>query len=147
MYGGTRRSSDEVVHVSASDGPNGTYCNTNIIRVDGTKVDGGKFELLPGLHSVRVESKAKQPNQMIFIPIPAVGVIGGAVIGAIAGATAATAGAAKPTQAFDPLTVCFLGQPGHDYVVRTLVENDLWEIEVIDDETDVNVKTPCDSRR
>ena len=81
---------------------------------------------------------------MMFIPVPfGVGLIGGAIIGATAGAVGAAAGGAKPSVAYDPLTICFVAKPGHEYAVRTLVENELWEIEVIDNEADTNVKEPC----
>ena len=38
---------------------------------------------LPGRHSVKVESKAKEKSQMMFIPVPfGVGLLGGAIMGA-----------------------------------------------------------------
>lgn len=97
---------------------------------------------------MRVESKAKEKSQMVFIPlVPGVGVLGAAIIGAGVGAAAGAASArAKSPEFYDPLTVCFIGQPGHEYVIRTLVENDFWEIEVVDDENDTNVKEPCTNK-
>jgi hypothetical protein len=81
---------------------------------------------------------------MIFVPVPfGLGVLGGAIVGAAAGAAGAAAGSARPSVSYDPLTICFLGNPGREYVVRTFVESELWEIEIIDDEDNTNVKVPC----
>ena len=81
---------------------------------------------------------------MMFIPVPfGMGVLGGAIIGAAAGAAGAAAGGASPSVSYDPLTICFRAKPGHEYVVRTLVENELWEIEIVDDQDDTSVKEPC----
>ena len=144
MYSGPRRASNEVVRLSASDGPNRTYCRTKITQIDGSQVSDGRYEILPGRHSVKVESKAKEEAQMMYIPVPfGVGLIGAAIIGAAAGAAGAAAGGAKPSVTYDPLTICFVAKPGHEYAVRTFVENQPWEIEVIDDEADTNVKEPC----
>ena len=93
---------------------------------------------------MKVDSKAKEKAQVMLIPVPfGVGLLGGAIIGAAAGAAGAAAGGAKPSVTYDPLTICFLAKRGHEYVVRTLVENELWEIEVIDDVDDTSVKEPC----
>ena len=134
MYNGARRPSNSVARVSASDGPDRKYCRTDIVKVDGRDVGGGTYEILPGRHSVKITSKSLGTMPSVIVsPMPIVGP-----------ALLLPHEPRKRPVAYDPTTVCFDAQAGREYSVRTLSENGIWEIEVVDEETDENIKIPCD---
>ena len=135
-YDGPRRSSDQVANLAATDGAGLSDCKTDIATIDGKTVHGSRFEILPGRHRVQVTSKSKGGGNN--------GAVAAAVMFGVVGAVVATSAASPgPAVTYDPLTVCFTARPGHSYEVRTSSENDMWEIEVIDQESASDVKAPC----
>jgi hypothetical protein len=141
LYNGPRRPSEKVARLTSSNGSSAVYCATKIVKIDGKDVKDGTFELLPGLHKVKVDSKCKKGGPMY------VGVgLGGAAFALGANIASAIASAAedkkKPPE--DPTMVCFKAKAGREYTVQTLTEGGVWQIELIDDETSDNVKDFCD---
>jgi hypothetical protein len=104
------------------------------VKIDGKDVKDGTFEVLPGLHKVKVDSNCNKAP--LFVG--GAGALGMYAVWAIRSAAADK----KPPE--DPTLVCFKAKAGHEYTVRTLSENDVWQIELIDDETSDNVKDFCD---
>ncbi len=136
MYDGPRRPAEAVARLSADDGPDQSYCKTKILKVDGKAVNGGTLELLPGLHSVEVESKDKRSGTYVFMP--GGGLVGGAIIGAAMGAMG------KPAEVTSgPATPCFKAKPGHTYIVQSMGDNETYKVEIIDEETSTDVKDFC----
>jgi hypothetical protein len=136
MYNGPRRPSEKVAKLTSSNGSSAVYCGTKIVKVDGKDVKDGTFELLPGLHKVKVDSDCwKAPN---YVGIG----LGGAAFALGANLASAAKHSAQRTE--DLTIVCFKAKPGREYTVRTLTESGVWQIELIDEETSDNVKDFCD---
>jgi hypothetical protein len=105
------------------------------VKVDDKDVKDGTFELLPGLHKVKVDSDCWKAPVVV-------GMGAGGSLAAAAILIAAVAAHKKPDE--DPTLVCFKAKAGHEYTVRTLSESGIWQIELVDDETSDNVKDFCD---
>jgi hypothetical protein len=142
LYNGPRRPSEKVARLTSSNGSSAVYCQTNIVKIDGKDVKDGTFELLPGLHKVKVDSKCAKAGGPMYVGIG----LGGAAFALGANIASAVRSAAeekkKPPE--DPTLVCFKAKAGHEYTVRTLSESGIWQIELVDDETSDNVKDFCD---
>jgi hypothetical protein len=114
--------------------------STDIRVIDGVKVDGSKFKLVVGRHAVEVEAHCWQPGS---------GIAGGALVGAAAGPAlgVAVAGIAHEVSrrhcAAPSLKACFIARPEHTYEVRTFAEGGYWRIEVVDQTSTYDVKSPC----
>jgi hypothetical protein len=138
LYNGPRRPSERVARLTSSNGSSAVYCETKIVKIDGKDVKDGTFELLPGLHKVKVDSNCKKAPSSVAMAGAAFGLVGAVIAAAVVSAGQEK----KPPE--DPTLVCWKAKPGHKYTVQTLTEGGVWQIELIDDETSDNVKDFCD---
>ena len=109
--------------------------STDILKIDGKYVSRSGASVRPGRHVVEVLGTSRSvgansgvPAGLRLIPVVAAG--------------ATVAGWASATES-QPIEVCFRALAGRDYEVRTFVEGGVWHVEVIDQTTTYDVKSPC----
>jgi len=95
-------------------------------------VKGGSFSLPPGRHSVEVAGTWKNGSGM------GAGMAFG-IVGALVGSMVDETGAVHSS----PLVACFIARPGRTYRIRTFGESGVWKIELFDEQTTYDVKSPC----
>ena len=139
-YSGPRRGADEVALLVTTSGMSETGHSTEVAKIDGAKISGSKFELLPGRHSVEVKGTLRpRPDN------GAAGALAGVAPAVALGMIAASASwSEKHKQSSDQLVVCFVARPRHTYEVRSYGQGGFWVTEIIDQETTYDVKTPCE---
>ena len=102
--------------------------STEILTIDGKPPTERNRRLSPGRHTVEAEGHCADHRV-------AVGVLGAIV----------AANRFNPPMAgrSETLVACFIVRGGRDYEVRTYAEGGVWKIEVVDQTTTFDVKSPC----
>jgi hypothetical protein len=114
--------------------------STRIVAIDGNAKRGSSFTLRPGRHTVEVlgTSVERDRNQ---------GAIAGAAlvspIGALGMHLESAISASRDALHSDRLMACFIARPNRIYEVRTFGEGGVWKVEVVDQTTTYDVKSPC----
>jgi hypothetical protein len=116
--------------------------STDITSIDGKPAGWGSISLEPGRHTVEVIGTSRR----VGINASA-GTRGAAMGGAAAGSPAFALGAmlvgwADATHSL-PIKACFIARAGRTYEVRTYLEGGYWQIQVVDQTTTYDVKSPC----
>jgi hypothetical protein len=115
--------------------------STDILSIDEREPTRANLELAPGRHVVKVVGTSRR------VGVNASAGMRGAAVGAglvspLFGAGAALAGWADATHSV-PMKACFITRPGRTYEVRTFIEGQVWNIQVVDQTTTYDVKSPC----
>jgi len=138
-YHGQHRAANEVAKLVTTSAQDVSGYSTDIVSIDGNAVSGSSFKLLPGRHSVEAEGTNTPRGNT------------GAVVGAALFSPAAAILVDIATKGDDAhsgrLMACFIARPDRTYEVRTFGEGGLWKIEVVDQETTYDVKSPCKAHR
>lgn len=106
--------------------------STDIVAIDGREVSRnhvGGFQLMPGRHTVEVKGR-HAPVRNYYA--------GGAIAAAVGAAIAAT----KVSDS-GPMVACFIARPERTYEIRTYSEGGVWQIQVVDQTSTYDVKSPC----
>jgi hypothetical protein len=114
--------------------------STDIVAIDGNAKRGSSFTLRPGRHTVEVEGTCTERNgnqgaiagAAAVAPLVAVGISIGTSIAASRNALHS-----------DRLMACFIARSNRTYEVRTFGEGGVWKVEVVDQTTTYDVKSPC----
>jgi hypothetical protein len=133
-----RESSEPAELVTTSAQSESGY-STKIVGLDGKEVSRSSFSMDPGRHTVEVEGECAGRNSRVIVGAVLFGVVGAV----IAHATEDTNGAGQRTQYSGRLRACFIARPGRTYEVRTYAEGSVWKVEVVDQTTTYDVKSPC----
>jgi len=116
--------------------------STDITSLDGKRAGWGSLTLEPGRHVVEVVGTSRR----VGINASA-GTRGAAMGGALVGGAGVAMGAflvgwADATHSV-PMKACFIARAGRSYEVRTYLEGGSWQIQVVDQTTTYDVKSPC----
>jgi hypothetical protein len=114
--------------------------STDIVAIDGNAKRGSNFTLRPGRHTVEVEGTCteRDRNQGAIAGAAAVSPL--AAVGMSIGTAIA---ASRDALHSGRLMACFIARPNRTYEVRTFGEGGVWKVEVIDQTTTYDVKSPC----
>jgi hypothetical protein len=135
--------SDEPAYLITTRSQAESGYSTEIVGLDGKHVGSRReFTLQPGRHTVYVEGTwekgmggavaAGVGALLLAAPIVAAGVAAGVAVAAGRGA-----------EHSDRLRACFIARPGRTYEARTYAEGGVWKVEVVDQTTTFDVKSPC----
>ena len=108
---------------------------TEILTLDGRYLGRGSAPVRPGWHMIEVKGTSRRVGANAGLPA-------GLALNPVVGAGSALAGWASSTESA-PIDVCFRALAGRDYEARTFVEGGVWHVEVIDQTTTYDVKSPC----
>lgn len=109
--------------------------STAIVSIDGRRAgEGNGYALEPGQHLIGLVGTARGP----------VGNGAGRGVGADATARDAAQAPASATRSA-MLEACFQALPDRTYEVRTYLEGRSWHVEVIDQTTTFDVRSPCET--
>jgi len=116
--------------------------STDITSIDGKRAGWGSTTLAPGRHVVEVVGTSRRVGVNA-----SAGVRGTAMGAALAGGPAVALGAsligwADATHSV-PMNACFIARAGRTYEARTYLEGGYWQIQVVDQTTTYDVKSPC----
>jgi hypothetical protein len=115
--------------------------STDIVSVDGKPPTRENLGVEPGRHYV----EAVGTSRRVGVNAPAgtkAAVLGVGLVSPLVGAGIALANWADATHS-TRMKACFIARPGRTYEVRTYVEGEAWHIEVVDQATTYDVKSPC----
>jgi hypothetical protein len=113
-----------------------------IVSIDGKEPTRQNLTVEPGRHFVEVVGTSKKVGVNGFAA-------GAAMVNPLVGAGAALGGilvASANAIHSDRLKACFIARPGRTYEVRTFVDGGVWHVEVVDQTTTYDVKSPCKQR-
>jgi len=116
--------------------------STDIVSIDGKPPTGDNLTLHPGRHFVEVVGTSQKVGVNGFAA-------GATIVNPLVGAGVALGGmlAARANAIHSvPIKACFIARPDRTYEVRTFVEGGVWHIEVVDQTTTYDVKSPCKQR-
>jgi hypothetical protein len=114
--------------------------STDIVAIDGQAKHGSSFTLRPGRHTVEVEGTCTERNGNQGAIAGAAAVNPLAAVGMSIGTAIA---ASRNALHSDRLMACFIARPSRTYEVRTFGEGGVWKVEVVDQTTTYDVKSPC----
>jgi hypothetical protein len=140
---GRRGESDAPAHLITTRSQAESGYSTEIVGLDGHPVSSrSNLRLQPGRHRVYVEGKCDNTD---------IGFVAGAAVGALlvnpivapAIIAGATMGTERSVHHSGRLRACFIARSGRTYEVRTYAEGGVWKVEVVDQTTTFDVKSPC----
>jgi len=115
--------------------------STEIRSIDGMEPSRANLELGPGRHVVEVVGTSRRVG-----PNASAGVrgatAGAAFVNPLFAVGVGLAGWADATHSA-PMKACFTVRPERTYEVRTFIEGQVWNIQVVDQTTTYDVKSPC----
>ncbi len=109
--------------------------STDIVAIDGKAPSRSNLQLEPGRHVVEVVGTSKRTGPNASLPAGVAAIPGGQ----FAAMVAPLVGASRSPR----MKACFSARAGRQYEVRTFEESGGWQIQVIDQSTTYDVKSPC----
>jgi hypothetical protein len=117
--------------------------STKIVGIDDIPINMSReLVLRPGRHTVYVEGTFAPPLRVGGVAVGAV-LISPILAPAIVAGVAAAESANRTVQTSGRLKACFIARPGRTYEVRTYAEGGVWNVQVVDETTTYDVKSPC----
>jgi len=116
--------------------------STDIVSIDGKAPTRQNLTMDPGRHLVEVVGTCLKVGVNGFA-------VGATMVSPLVGAGAALGGmlVARANAIHSvAMKACFIARPGRTYEVRTFAEGGVWHVEVVDQTTTYDVKSPCKER-
>jgi hypothetical protein len=124
-----------MAEIITTDSTSESGFSTEIVTIDGRRaVQRSGYLLKPGRHFIEIVGTTRRTG------------VNGGIRGFGPGIAAANAVRAWATATKSvPLEACFRAIAGHTYEIRSYVEGGVWQVQVVDQSTTFDVKSPCQS--